>query len=167
MGHDPKTLLQSGQWGSKDYRLPFFSTILFTNYQLFDTLSTFLFSEYLAQELDCQPNPNFHPPSHVPISTPGSGLPCYSWNWPIQCLPKERKRPRINLVFSRLVDGEHVKGHKSINSTLSFYLGGMTNCIQRPSFAQNRMSEKFACDNQNLGGLTTKTKHPQIKKTVN
>ena len=81
----------------------------------------------------------------------------------------QRKKPRINLVFSHLADayGEHVKGHKSINSTLSFYLGGMTNCIQRPSFAQNRMSEKFACDNQNLGGLTTNTKHPQIKKTVN
>ena len=110
----------------------------------------------------------FHPP-HVPITTPGSGLPCNSRNWPIQCLPKETKKPWINLVFSHLVDayGEHVKGHKSINSTLSFYLGGMTNCIQRPSFAQNRMSEKFACDNQNLGGLTTKTKHPQIKKTVN
>ena len=41
MGHDPKTLLQSGQWGSEDYRLPFFSTTLSTNYQLFDTLSTY------------------------------------------------------------------------------------------------------------------------------
>ena len=32
--------LQGGQWGSEDYRLPVFSTILSTNYRLFNTLST-------------------------------------------------------------------------------------------------------------------------------
>ena len=31
---------QSGHWGSEDYRLPFFPTILSTNYRLFNTLST-------------------------------------------------------------------------------------------------------------------------------
>ena len=31
-------ILQGGHWGLEDYRLPFFKTILSTNYQLFDTL---------------------------------------------------------------------------------------------------------------------------------
>ena len=32
--------IQSGQWGSEDYRLPVLFTILSTNYRLFNTLST-------------------------------------------------------------------------------------------------------------------------------
>ena len=32
--------MQGGQWGSEDYQSPVFSTILSTNYQLFNTLLT-------------------------------------------------------------------------------------------------------------------------------
>ena len=64
MGHDPKTLLQSGQWGSEDYRLPFFSTILSTNYQLFETLSTnfndFSILWIFGPDIDVEPELNVH-----------------------------------------------------------------------------------------------------------
>ena len=61
---DPLAALQSGQWGSEDYRLPFFSTILSTNYQLFDTLSTnfidFSIFWIFGPDIDVEPELNFH-----------------------------------------------------------------------------------------------------------
>ena len=56
--------VQGGQWGSEDYRLPFFFTILSTNYQLFDTLSTnfidFSIFRIFGPDIDPEPELNFH-----------------------------------------------------------------------------------------------------------
>ena len=45
------TLLQGGHWGSGDYRLPVFFTILSTNYRLFNTLSTNFIDVYFQDIL--------------------------------------------------------------------------------------------------------------------
>ena len=58
-----KSCLQGGHWGSDDYRLPVFFTILSTNYRLFNTLSTNfidvsfrIFCPEIDLEPDSQPN---------------------------------------------------------------------------------------------------------------
>ena len=54
--------MQGGHWGSDDYRLPVFFTILSTNYRLFNTLSTSIFRIFCPEidlEPDSQPNKTF------------------------------------------------------------------------------------------------------------
>ena len=49
----------SGHWGSDDYRLPVFFTILSTNYRLFNTLSTNFIDVYFrifCPEIDLEPD---------------------------------------------------------------------------------------------------------------
>ena len=43
--------IQGGHWGSEDYRLPVFFTILSTNYRLFNTLSTNFIDVYFQDIL--------------------------------------------------------------------------------------------------------------------
>ena len=43
--------MQGGHWGSDDYRLPVFFTILSTNYRLFNTLSTNFIDVYFQDIL--------------------------------------------------------------------------------------------------------------------
>ena len=116
---------QSGQWGSEDYRLPFFPPYyrLIINFLIFYRLilSTFLLSEYLAQESDCQPKL------------------VYFWMWLAALLLNGPKHVRFDTHWSKFRMGNSIKKPPHLSS---LFLG--SEVFSKVIFFQRQCSQNHA-----------------------